>query len=400
MTALKPALDQAVTLIEEFEGIEVEAYLDPIGIPTICAGLTKYPSGAPVRMGDVCSKEVCRGYLIDLLKAETLPALERIPGWHRLNGQQQAVLMSFAWNLGADFYGSPGFETLTQALKDGASNPAAYLRVPRALGLYVNAGGRAWPGLIARRQKEGETWRMATNEVVAFEALQDTVLKSAPIDRALLSPLGLQSIEKGELVSVSRVEEIPANAHVWFTLAGEGTRWAAYGPHWETQRNLAAIEAHKSATPPAAPKPGAPVDWSDFGALVGRYITVGELLQYDKRRRPAPGSQVEKNLLSLCRQFDGIRQSWNGPIGVTSGYRPEPINSQVGGVPNSRHVSGEALDIYPIGESLEKFHQWLIQRWTGGYGDGRRRGFIHIDTRNNGLFHHQAGVRPAVIWDY
>ena len=51
----------ATALIEEFEGIEIEAYLDPIGVPTICAGVTKYPSGMPVRMGDICSKAVVKG---------------------------------------------------------------------------------------------------------------------------------------------------------------------------------------------------------------------------------------------------------------------------------------------------------------------------------------------------
>ena len=41
-----------------FEGVETEAYLDAVGVPTICSGLTRYPNGAPVRMGDVCN-EVC-----------------------------------------------------------------------------------------------------------------------------------------------------------------------------------------------------------------------------------------------------------------------------------------------------------------------------------------------------
>jgi uncharacterized protein YcbK (DUF882 family) len=85
---------------------------------------------------------------------------------------------------------------------------------------------------------------------------------------------------------------------------------------------------------------------------------------------------------------------------VTSFYRPEPINSQVGGVPGSKHTTGEAFDIYPVDRSLESFYQWIRVRWTGGLGDGRPRGFIHLDTRGGGGFVPGAGVRPAAEWIY
>lgn len=388
-------LARAAELIEQFEGVETEAYLDPIGVPTICAGITRYPDNTAVRMGDVCSSSVCRGHLEFLLRDQYVPAMEQIPGWFQLAVDQQAVLLSFAWNLGKNFFRGAGFNAITEVLQEGATNPSAYVRMPSVLELYVNAGGRPWPGLIARRKKEGSIWAAATNSVITFRATQDTVLKAAPIDRALLSPLGLQSVEKDETVSVARLEEIAANAHVWLTLASDGRRWAAFAPHWAHVDGSPVISQRKPA-----PLPSQVINWDDFNARVGQYITVGDVLQYDKRRKPVRGSQAEKNILNICKQFDAIRTSWEGPIGVTSGYRPEPINSQVGGVPGSKHVTGEALDIYPIGVSIDKFHHWLKQRWTGGYGDGRRRGFIHIDTRANGMFRHQGGVRPAVIWDY
>lgn len=400
MTSEPVGLERAIELIEKFEGIETEAYLDPIGVPTICAGLTRYPNGSPVRLGDVCSREACRGYLEQSLREEVVPALERVPGWSWMTADQRAVLVSFAWNLGSHFYGAPGFESITKVLREGATNPTSYQRMPQVLDLYVNAGGRPLPGLVNRRREEGLIWSRATNPVIHFEALNDTVLKAAPIDRSLLSALGLQSISKGEVVAVSKVEEIPSDTHVWLTLAGSGKRWAAFGPHWATEGSAHSAANDDPDNPPAAPRPAEQIDWSDFNAKAGRFISVGELLQFDKRRTPARGSQTEKNLIELCKQFDAIRLAWKGPIGVTSGYRPEPINSQVGGVPGSRHVSGQALDIYPIHGSIEKFHDWLVQRWSGGYGDGRAKGFIHIDTRNNGMFHYQGGVNPVAFWDY
>lgn len=383
------ALTQARDLIERFEGIEPEAYLDAVGVPTICAGLTRYPNGSPVRMGDVCDLRVCRGYLEQMLRQTYQPQLECIPGWGFLTPVRQAVLFSFAWNLGARFYGAAGFETISRVLRDGASNPAAYDAMADALALYVKAGGRTLAGLVRRRQEEAALWTSDSTAMLRFTAAQDTLLKKAPIDGAYLSDLGKRAISKGATLNLRRCEEIASDSHTWFTLDSDGSRWAAFMPHWRA-----------AATSTSAPSPGATVNWADFAAPVGRYITVGEVLQYDARRRPKSGSPEEKALLALCREFDAIREAWKGPLGITSGHRPEPINREVGGVPNSYHVKGMALDIYPIDGSLDQFHRWLLPRWSGGYGDGRPRGFIHIDTRNGGKFHPRGGVKPAAVWDY
>lgn len=381
-------LSLATRLIEEFEGIELQAYLDPVGIPTICAGLTRYPNGEPVRMGDVCDHRICKRHLEELLRRQYIPAMECIPGWDRLGPKRQSVLLSFAWNLGAKFYGSAGFETITRVLRDGASRAEIYQQMPQALMLYVKAGGRTLAGLVNRRKREGEIWQQEDDGTMKFIAQQDTLLKKAAIDGHYLSDAGKRPVAKGELLAISRLDEIPGDSHAWVSLNGSGERWALFMPHW--------LEEQAKPAPAAAPK----INWNDFSCPIGKYITVGEVLQYDARRKPKAGSAEEKAIIEVCKQFDAIRSAWAGPIGITSGYRPEPINSQVGGVPGSYHVKGMALDIYPIGESLQRFHEWLVQRWSGGYGDGRPKGFIHIDTRNNGKFSPRAGVRPAAIWDY
>ena len=381
-------LPLATRLIEDFEGIELNAYLDPVGVPTICAGLTRYPNGEPVRMGDVCDPRICRRHLEELLRREYIPSLECVPGWDRLGPKRQAVLLSFAWNLGAKFYGATGFETISRVLHDGAARAEIYQQMPQALMLYVKAGGRVLEGLVNRRRREGEIWQQEDDGTVKFIAQQNTLLKKAPIDGHYLSDAGKRPIAKGELLAVSRVDEIPSDSHAWATLNGSGERWVIFVPHW----------LEEQAKPAIAP-PGK-VDWNDFGCPVGKYITVGEVLQYDARRKPKPGSAEEKAIIEVCKQFDAIRAAWSGALGITSGYRPEPINSQVGGVPGSYHVKGMALDIYPVNDSLQRFHEWLVQRWSGGYGDGRAKGFIHIDTRNNGKFSARAGVKPAALWDY
>lgn len=390
MAAHPDTLPIAIELIERFEGVEEDAYLDPIGIPTICAGLTVYPNGEPVRLGDHCSKPVCSGYLRTLLDDTYVPALERIPGWEQLGPHRQAVLLSFAWNLGPGFYGSPGFETISRVLREGAVKPEVYGQMSAALALYDKAGSKTLPGLVERRKQEALIWDQEHDPIMEFVALQDTALKMAVLDAKYLSDLGKKTYKAGDVITVSRVEEIPQNSHGWLTLAAGQGRWAAFLPHWRAA----------TATPAAKPAAEQKIDWSDFAAPVGQYITVGEVLQYDARRKPKPGSAEERAIIQICHEFDKIRAAWDGPIGITSGYRPEPINSQVGGVANSYHTKGMALDIYPIGESLEQFYQWLSKRWSGGLGDGRNRGFVHIDTRSGGKFSGTPNARPAVVWTY
>lgn len=220
--------------------------------------------------------------------------------------------------------------------------------------------------------------------VINLKAIHATVLKKAPIDSRFLSSDGKRAVAIGDVLKAKELEEIASDSHAWVTLA-DGERWAIYGPHF----------SHA----PGHLQTGR-INWRQFDTLVGEYITAGEVLQYDERRVPSAGSEEERNILEICRQFDAIRRAWGSALGVTSGYRPEPINRQVGGVSGSLHVSGRALDIYPLERSLAEFHQWLMHRWSGGYGDGRSRGFIHIDTRGNGCFHAVGGVSPWRVWTY
>ena len=382
------SLAMAVSLIKGFEGVETKAYLDPVGIPTICSGLTRYPNGAPVRMGDVCNQSVCDRYLEDMLRNEYIPPLYNIPGWSNFGPRRQAVLISFAWNLGANFYANTGFETISSILQEGAKRPESYSKMPEALNLYVKANGVELEGLKIRRRQEGELWQCEDDGVMKFKCVIPTFLKKAPIQSSFLSNDGKQGFEIGETFEAVSFEGLADEAHAWITLKEVGERWAIYMPHWVL------IE------PEPSPDSNDQVDWGDFSSRVGSAATVGELLSYDKRRRPVEGSKEEEELFYIAGQYSLIQEAWGGPLGITSGYRPEPINTRVGGAPGSYHSKGMALDIYPVGESCAVFYKWLARRWSGGLGDGCHKGFVHIDTRGNGEFQARAGVKPSAIWSY
>lgn len=227
-----------------------------------------------------------------------------------------------------------------------------------------------------------------------LEARQDTVLKKEPKQATELGDKEQLAVPKGKVYEVEMLRELAADAHAWVKLAHRAGSWFIWQPHWALEQD--------APQPVVAPEPGVParVDWSDFNGLVTKNLTVGEVLQWDSRRAPKVGSAVEARILASAAQFQQVRDAWGQPLTVTSFYRPEPINQQVGGVPGSRHVSGEAFDVFPSKGGLDRFYQWLRVRWTGGLGDGRSRGFVHCDTRGGGHFVPGGGARPLTEWDY
>ena len=58
-------------------------------------------------------------------------------------------------------------------------------------------------------------------------------------------------------------------------------------------------------------------------------------------------SEVQTNIETLVANvLDPLREAYGKPIYVNSGYRCEKHNADVGGVPKSQHLVGEAADIH------------------------------------------------------
>ncbi len=87
------------------------------------------------------------------IETRFLPALRKIPHWNEMNENQQGALLSFAYNLGANFYGGRGFSTITAVLRN-----KQWDKVPSTLVLYRNPGSNVEVGLLKRRGAEGRLW--------------------------------------------------------------------------------------------------------------------------------------------------------------------------------------------------------------------------------------------------
>ena len=149
-------LAAAIALIKEFEGCHLSAYPDPLsgGEPwTIGYGTTRYSNGTPVQRGDKIN--VIESDMLLRLEVDRIADKLRstIPHWKVMDDNQRSALVSFAYNLGAGFYGSAGFETISKCLRD-----RDWAGVPAAFELYRNPGTNVEAGMLRRRRAEGKLW--------------------------------------------------------------------------------------------------------------------------------------------------------------------------------------------------------------------------------------------------
>ena len=59
-------------------------------------------------------------------------------------------------------------------------------------------------------------------------------------------------------------------------------------------------------------------------------------------------ARITQGLSVLLRTLDGALARRGRAVRVNSGYRCAVHNSRVGGVTNSRHMTGEAADLHPV----------------------------------------------------
>ena len=162
-------LAAALKLIKDFEGCHLDAYPDPLsgGAPwTIGYGTTRYSDGRPVQKGDrinAIEADMLLRQEVDRIAAKLRST---VPYWIEMTDAQKCALISFAYNLGAGFYGTKGFETITARLRD-----KNWSGVPDALLLYRNPGTNVEAGLKRRRIAEGDLWgreRQTTGPISAM----------------------------------------------------------------------------------------------------------------------------------------------------------------------------------------------------------------------------------------
>lgn len=77
---------------------------------------------------------------------------------------------------------------------------------------------------------------------------------------------------------------------------------------------------------------------------------------------------------------DGIRQYFGKPVLVSSGVRCSAHNKAVGGVSNSRHLTGKAMDFCISGSSAEAVLAYLRRQPELRYAYAIDENYVHMDV--------------------
>lgn len=97
-----------------------------------------------------------------------------------------------------------------------------------------------------------------------------------------------------------------------------------------------------------------------------------------------PSFEVKRNLKLLCEQIlQPIRDNFNLPVIISSGYRSPAVNRAVGGSTSSQHQFGQAVDFeiltidnYSLAKWIQNnlnYDQLILEFYTGG-----NSGWVHV----------------------
>ena len=134
---------KGIDLIKKFEGLRLEAYRCPAGIPTIGYGTTK-----GVEMGIKITKDEAERLLKKDIEQFENGVLSRLRV--KVNQNQFDALVSFTFNVGV---GNLRISTLLRKI-----NSSDFLGASNEFKRWVFAKGRRLKGLERRRLMEAELW--------------------------------------------------------------------------------------------------------------------------------------------------------------------------------------------------------------------------------------------------
>lgn len=137
--AVLAACALATPVVIQREGWITKTYADPVAISTACAGVTK-----GVKPGVTYTEAQCQQMTAQALVEHGVAIAQCLP--ENLPTATRAAFTSFSYNIGVAGFCKSSVAQLARAGRLGEACGA--------LRKYVFAGGKKWPGLVARRAEE------------------------------------------------------------------------------------------------------------------------------------------------------------------------------------------------------------------------------------------------------
>ena len=95
-----------------------------------------------------------------------------------------------------------------------------------------------------------------------------------------------------------------------------------------------------------------------------QYFTIKELCHSDTAKAKhidnTPTKEAESNLIRLIDFLNPLREKWGSGIRINSGYRCPALNKAVGGAATSAHLTGNAVDMYPVNNKFDEFCKFIL----------------------------------------
>lgn len=143
---------KALALIHHFEQCRLNAYRDAVGVPTIGWGMTYYPDGSRVQMGDRITQDEADDMFAQILERDFAGPVRNALGDAQTSPAQFGSMCALAYNIGVK-----GFTGSSVLRRHRAS--ASDAEVTKAFQMWTKAGGRVLNGLVRRRNAEAALYR-------------------------------------------------------------------------------------------------------------------------------------------------------------------------------------------------------------------------------------------------
>ena len=130
-------------------------------------------------------------------------------------------------------------------------------------------------------------------------------------------------------------------------------------------------------------------------AKLSEHFTLGEMTKSGSHPEVynIPSHEAIANMKRLCQWLEVLRKRYNAPIIINSGYRSPQLNRKIGGVANSNHLTGCAVDIRVSGmEQLIRYAAILLD-----YAEESHQDFdeLLIEKNRYGAIWLHFAVRPS-----
>lgn len=152
---------KALALIHHFEQCRLSAYRDAVGIATIGWGMTYYPDGVKVRLGDAITQAQADAMSAEIMERDFAAPIRAALGDAPTTPAQFGAMVALAYNIGIGPRlwvpgRAKGFRQSEVLKRHKAGDLAG---AAASFGSWTRAGGKVLPGLVRRRNAEAALYR-------------------------------------------------------------------------------------------------------------------------------------------------------------------------------------------------------------------------------------------------